>query len=198
MHLPPEPQTAFISYSREDSEFALRLAGDLKAAGAAVWLDQLDIAPGERWARAVQDALNVCPRILVILSPASVGSKNVEDEIAFALEEQKSVIPILYRECQVPVRLRSLQRVDCTGSYARALEELSRALTPKCTSPPRTFQTPKRAYQQRESFDFDFGAGLREKLENSKNAVLYFIVCAIVIVPLVWLAAYLWDKIYGP
>jgi hypothetical protein len=29
--------TAFFSYSREDSEFALRLAGDLKAAGAAVW-----------------------------------------------------------------------------------------------------------------------------------------------------------------
>ena len=31
-----EAQTAFISYSREDSEFALKLAEDLKAAGAAV------------------------------------------------------------------------------------------------------------------------------------------------------------------
>ena len=70
--MPGETQTAFISYSREDSEFALRLAGDLKAAGAAVWLDQLDIAPGQRWARAVQSALNDCPRMLVILSPASV------------------------------------------------------------------------------------------------------------------------------
>src|SRR5208337_5468641 len=92
-----EAQTAFISYSREDSEFALRLAGDLKAAGAAVWLDQLDIAPGQRWARAVQDALNDCPRMLVILSPASVDSRNVEDEVSFALEERKEVIPVLYR-----------------------------------------------------------------------------------------------------
>jgi hypothetical protein len=48
------PQTAFFSYSRDDSEFALRLAADLKAAGANVWLDQLDIAPGQRWARTVQ------------------------------------------------------------------------------------------------------------------------------------------------
>jgi hypothetical protein len=34
-----EQQTAFISYARQDSsEFALQLAEDLKAAGAAVWL----------------------------------------------------------------------------------------------------------------------------------------------------------------
>ena len=36
---------AFFSYSREDLEFALRLAEDLKAA-ANVWIDQLDIEPG--------------------------------------------------------------------------------------------------------------------------------------------------------
>jgi len=61
-----EPQAAFISYSREDSEFALRLAEDLKAAGAAAWIDQLDIAPGQRWAQAVQNALNDCPLMLMV------------------------------------------------------------------------------------------------------------------------------------
>ena len=35
--------SAFFSYSREDAQFALRLAEDLKAAGANVWMDQLDI-----------------------------------------------------------------------------------------------------------------------------------------------------------
>ena len=38
-----EGLAAFVSYSRDDSEFVLRLAGDLKAAGAKVWLDRLDI-----------------------------------------------------------------------------------------------------------------------------------------------------------
>ena len=42
-----ETTAAFFSYSREDSEFALRLAKDLKAAGANVWLDRLDIKPKE-------------------------------------------------------------------------------------------------------------------------------------------------------
>jgi WD40 repeat protein len=54
---------AFFSYCRDDSEFALRLAEDLKVAGAAVWMDQLDIEPGMRWDRAVETALNNCPRM---------------------------------------------------------------------------------------------------------------------------------------
>jgi TIR domain len=40
---------AFFGYSREDSAFVLSLAKDLRAAGAAVWLDQLDMRPGDRW-----------------------------------------------------------------------------------------------------------------------------------------------------
>lgn len=39
---------AFFSYCRQDSEFALRVAEDLKAAGANVWIDQLYIEPGAR------------------------------------------------------------------------------------------------------------------------------------------------------
>ena len=123
-----ETQTAFISYSREDSEFALRLAGDLKAAGAAVWLDQLDIAPGERWAKAVEDALNNCPHMLVILSPSSASSTNVDDEVSFALEEKKTVIPVLYRECKIPFRLRPFHYVDFRSDYGFGLKMLLRAL----------------------------------------------------------------------
>ena len=73
-----------------------------------MWLDQLDLDPGQRWARAIEEALIHCPRLLVVLSPASVTSKNVEDEISFALEEGKPVIPVLYRDCRIPLRLRSL------------------------------------------------------------------------------------------
>src|ERR1700722_13504734 len=65
---------AFISYSREDSEFALRLAEDLKAAGASVWLDQLDIEPGRPWDSAVEQALIDAPKMLLVLSPSSAKS----------------------------------------------------------------------------------------------------------------------------
>jgi len=120
--LPPDAPTAFFSYSREDSGFALRLAADLKAAGANVWLDQLDIQPGQRWARAVQDALNNAQRVLVILSPTSVDSTNVEDEVNFALEEHKTVIPIFFRDCKVPFQLRPFQYIDFRTDYDRGLK----------------------------------------------------------------------------
>ena len=38
----------FVSYAREDSDFVLRLAGDLKAQGVPIWLDKWDIAPGAK------------------------------------------------------------------------------------------------------------------------------------------------------
>jgi TonB family protein len=126
--LPIDAPTAFFSYSRDDSEFALRLAEDLKAAGAYVWLDQLDIQPGQRWARAVQDALSNSPRLLVILSPSSVNSNNVEDEVTFALEEHKTVIPVFYRDCKVPFQLRPFQYVDFRTDYARGLKVMLKTL----------------------------------------------------------------------
>ncbi len=119
---------AFFSYSREDSDFALKLAGDLKDAGANVWLDQLDIQPGDRWDRTVEDALTNCPRMVVILSAASVSSTNVMDEVSFALEEQKTVIPVMYRDCTVPFRLRRVQHVDFRQDYARGLQKLLKIL----------------------------------------------------------------------
>ncbi len=70
----------FFSYCRDDSEFAIRLAEDLKAAGAGVWIDQLDIEPGMPWDRVVENAVTSCPRMLVILSPVSVNS-DVRDEV---------------------------------------------------------------------------------------------------------------------
>jgi photosystem II stability/assembly factor-like uncharacterized protein len=119
---------AFFSYCREDSDFALRLAEDLKAAGAKVWIDQLDIEPGLPWDREVEAALAACARMLVILSPVSVKSDNVRDEVSFALSKQKRLIPVLYRECDVPFRLARLQHIDFRADYARGLKALLRAL----------------------------------------------------------------------
>jgi hypothetical protein len=126
-----DARVAFFSYHGEDSGFALRLASDLKAAGASVWMDRLDISPAQRWDRAVEDALTKCQRMVVILSPAAVNSTNVMDEVSFALEEQKTLIPVIYRDCTVPIRLRRLQYVDFRKDYDRGVKELVKTLAPK-------------------------------------------------------------------
>jgi hypothetical protein len=92
-------------------------------------MDQLDIEPGTSWDRAVEDALNKCQRMLVILSPDSVKSENVLNEVSIALSKQKRVIPILYGKCDIHLQLVRLQQVDFRFDYDRGLKGLLKTLT---------------------------------------------------------------------
>lgn len=133
----------FVSYSRADSEFALKLASDLRANGASVWLDQLDIAAGARWDSAIEDALRRSARVIVLLSPKAVASQNVLDEVSFALDEGKTIVPVLVEACAVPMRLRRLQHVDFTAGYESALGRLLVTLGVARTSVSRTATPPR-------------------------------------------------------
>lgn len=126
--MPDPTPTTFFSYSRTDSEFVLRLATDLRTAGAKVWLDQLDIGGGQLWDNAIEAALRASPRQVVVLSPEAVNSQNVMDEVSYALEEHKQVIPVFYRDCQMPFRLRRVQYIDFRTDYDHGLRDLLRTL----------------------------------------------------------------------
>ena len=117
-------QKIFFSYSRSDSPFALTLAKDLREAGADIWIDQLDIPAGTHWDAAVEKALNSSAYVLVILSNASTASTNVMDEVSFALESGKKIIPVLLEDCLAPFRLRRLQRIDFTSDYTTGFSQL--------------------------------------------------------------------------
>jgi hypothetical protein len=114
----------FFSYSRDDSEFVLKLAEDMRKQGLNLWIDQLDIRSGERWDESVERALKTCSAFLVVLSPKSVASRNVMDEVSFAIDNGKEVLPILHRRCDVPFRISRLQHIDFTQDYDQALARL--------------------------------------------------------------------------
>lgn len=113
----------FLSYSRSDERFALRLARDLRAHGVAMWVDQLDIRPSEHWDRAIERAVRDCRGIVVILSPRSVASDNVADEISYAIDSGKSVLPVMIERCVLPLRITRMHLIDATGSYEKALQQ---------------------------------------------------------------------------
>jgi TIR domain. len=136
----------FFSYARANSDFVLNLAKDLRAAGVDLWLDQLDIAPGERWDVAIQAALERATTLLIILSPESVASQNVMDEMSFALDKNKRVLPVLHRICEVPFRWRRLQHIDFTADYATGLARLLDVLLRDAASAPvSAFPSPQPA-----------------------------------------------------
>ena len=124
-----DPSTAFVSYSREDLDFVVRLAKDVKEKGARLWVDKVDIRPGQRWEAGIEAAVSACSRMLVVLSPAAISSRNVLAEASLAIDDGKEVIPVLYRDCKVPFRLRPLQYSDLRTDYATGLTELLAVLT---------------------------------------------------------------------
>ena len=120
---PVEADTYFLSYSRSDQEFAVRLAAFVRSHGLSLWVDQLDIRPSEHWDRAIERAVSNCRGIVVILSPRSVASDNVADEISFALDAGKSVLPVMIERCNLPLRINRMQVIDATADCEKALEQ---------------------------------------------------------------------------
>jgi len=127
---PKKQRRTFISYSRINKDFALQLAKEMKSDGFLVWLDQLDIPTGARWDNELEKALEECGIFLLILTPASIASENVKDEIGYAIDNGKRILPILLENCNVPLRLRRFQYIDFTTmNYDEGVESAKHLLT---------------------------------------------------------------------
>jgi len=129
----------FISYSRSNKDFALKLAKELRSSGFNIWFDLLDIPTGSRWDDEVERALETSDIFMVILTPASSASDNVKDEIGYAIDAGKRILPVLLENATVPLRLRRFQYVDFTAkSYeegVKSAKALLRNLTEQPTIP---------------------------------------------------------------
>ncbi|WP_369157445.1 phospholipase effector Tle1 domain-containing protein [Candidatus Thiodiazotropha sp. LNASS1] len=154
---------SFISYSRHDQDFARRLAGDLSERAHHVFFDQTSIPAGEDWTRSIQTALESCSRLILILSPHAVESKNVLDETRYALDHGKSIFLVLYHDCSLPFWLWRIEYVDFQSSYDKAFTKLYAELS----NQPRTavlptkmesaaMETPRQASSRNLVVCFDF------------------------------------------
>ncbi len=116
----------FISYTHEDTEFALKLAHHLKKQDVAVQIDQWNILPDDEWDQAIEELVRNCEHFLMILSPAAINSWIVREQFAWALEMEKSIIPVVYQSCQLPSQLQDIPYIDFThGDYKKGLKQLS-------------------------------------------------------------------------
>jgi len=122
------PKLIFVSYARVDSDFAVKISTGLRDAGANLWLDKLDIRAGATWDIEIEKALVSCDCLLFIVSQASAESENVLNEVYYALEEKKRVLPIKIDGCKIPFRIRRLQYIDFSSSYDTGFNNLLKTL----------------------------------------------------------------------
>lgn len=124
----------FMCYSHQDMPFVDGLVKDLRQHGISVWRD-VDNIPGHvsantsGWRDAVDRALNECSHLIVALSPDSANSSEVAAEWNYFLLNNKPVLPVIARDCQIPYRLFSLQYYDFRQGYETTFKRLISGLT---------------------------------------------------------------------
>ena len=131
----------FLSYSRLDAVLASRLAFDLRTQGREVWRDEDCISPGALWDREIEAAIRGATHVLYLVSVHSVASRTVADELSLAQDCNKIVVPCIFQQVELPMRVRRNQSIDFSSDYESAL----RALLWQLTEWPSRRVTPHRA-----------------------------------------------------
>jgi hypothetical protein len=113
---PPErgKLRVFISYSRDDLDFADQLDIALRLLGFETSLDRHAISGGEEWKRRLGNLIREADTVVFVLSPASAGSDICAWEVEEATQLGKRIIPVVPRSLagpNAPTRLQDLNYI---------------------------------------------------------------------------------------
>lgn len=122
----------FTSSSDKDREWVERLIEDLQTMGYLVWWYAKD-APGLPFGNEIRSAIYHTKVFMIILSPDSMKSKHIEEEIRWAEIYDRPIVPVLYRPVSVEERLYGLAKgadIDFTddAAYRESLDLLAQAI----------------------------------------------------------------------
>ena len=104
----------FISYSREDLNFADQLDAALSTYGFECLVDRHGISGGEDWKRRLGDLISEADTVVFVLSPSSAPSEICDWEVEEAARLNKRILPVSWRPLEgvsSPPRLRELNYI---------------------------------------------------------------------------------------
>src|SRR4051794_36694820 len=123
----------FVSYSRSDAQFVERLTQALEADGHDVWVDTEDIAGSEQWRASIVAGVQRAEAVLLVVSPRSMTSPNVEREITVAAEEARRIVPLVLEPAEMTgsilFELAGTQQISFANrDFDVAMEDLRKQL----------------------------------------------------------------------
>lgn len=148
----PQAGCVFISYAKEDYEYAHRITRTLQKAGLNVWIDDKKIQPGADWLETIFNAIDSCGAFILIMTPAARESKWVKREYVYASDERKKPIFPILREGSVFPYCLERQYFDAKQGEGlpdkRFVDQIKKAIgsSPNTTEPdpitPASFSSP--------------------------------------------------------
>jgi hypothetical protein len=104
----------FISYSRDDLDFADQLAAALDFSGFECFIDREGISGGEAWKRRLGNLISEADTVVFVLSPSSARSEICDWEVEEATRLNKRILPVICRPLEgvsPPPRLQDLNYI---------------------------------------------------------------------------------------
>ena len=120
----------FISHTASDKEWARSFAKALKERGISVWLDELDVQPGEPLREALESGFRNSDILVALLDAEAPAKPNLFFELGAAIGMGKRVVPIVPKGIDLnalPLDLR-LRRYLVRDTPEQTAEELSATL----------------------------------------------------------------------
>jgi len=119
----------FISYAHLDSDIVFPEIQRLHDLKYRVWYDE-NIGPGNEWSDDISGAIDHCSFFIVFVTPRSVDRLIVRNEILYALEHEKPILPVFLEPTTLPgnigilvKHLNGINKYEHTKSqYYRLLE----------------------------------------------------------------------------
>ncbi|MCU0464589.1 MAG: SUMF1/EgtB/PvdO family nonheme iron enzyme [Anaerolineae bacterium] len=169
--------SVFISYSHRDDAFARWLIDGLQSARHPCWIDTSKIKGGADWQKAICDGINASYAMVVVCSAKALESDYVWDEVQWARNKRKLIIPVILEDVIDSDNFFGLHRFQGVRfdqmAHPDALRVLLAALPPPTSGSGRSRRTRTRrecelAYLDRLRFE-DF---LLDKFELAEYAEL--------------------------
>jgi WD40 repeat protein len=120
----------FISYARADGEqFANEVRQLLEAHNISLWQDRANMEGGWDWWLQIVEALNIVEFMVMIMTPAALGSPIVRKEWRYARQQGVCIYPVRAAPDldfnQIPRWMSSVHWYDLTAEQTKFLKDLN-------------------------------------------------------------------------
>jgi WD40 repeat protein/energy-coupling factor transporter ATP-binding protein EcfA2 len=86
----------FVSYSRADGRHAKEIDSVLRDKGLKTFFDRSNLAGGQPWVRALEQAIGAARAVIVLIGPRGLGNtQQYERELAFVRQTRDSAFPVV-------------------------------------------------------------------------------------------------------
>ncbi|MCX5784837.1 MAG: toll/interleukin-1 receptor domain-containing protein [Elusimicrobia bacterium] len=107
----------YISYPKENADFANHLASELVRRNHCVWVEKWELQAGDSLIEKVQGTITDSDALLVVISKASVAAAWCRRSLAATLTREVAakhaiIVPVLMEDCEIPLFVTNYLRAD--------------------------------------------------------------------------------------